>query len=660
MIYLQLALAGVTSGSIAALSGLGLVLTYRATGIFNFAHGAVAMLVAYVLWQMVVGWGWPLLVAAPLAVLVVAPLIGVLLERTVFRPLETRGATTYEKLVATLGVFVVFVGLAVTVWGSVPKTDAPSMFSTETVHLSKDLVLGRNQLAQVLVVLLSAGLLYVLFRRSHTGVRIRAVVDRRQLADLAAVNANRVSRLAWALGCTFAGLSGVLLAPQLTLDPYRLTLLVIDTFAVAVIARLTSLPVAVTAGIGLGVAQSLLTRWNPPEPYTSLKPNLLVVALLVTLLVYKSLNERDSESVSTRSRTSVPSTAGRSRGRRAVGLVALAAVLALAPLLLSADRLPQAEKVVALSVIFLSVVAVTGFTGGITLGQAGFAGLGALLTSRLDTGDLPLLPAMPVLPAMLVAGLMVALLGIATGYSALRRRGLFLGLTTLAVGLVLDRFIFENPYFITGVDVARPVLPGLSLDSEKAFYAFSAVCLLVAVVLVDQLRQGPLGRALAAMRDSETGARSVGMDLRAYKLLAFGLSAFLASFGGALFSQQQRAFNGPDFNPFTSLFWFTAVVVAGVTYLSGSVVAATLFVVLDAALGEGANSLIIGLLALFVARLRGGLVGQSLLLGSFLSPSSLFDRYQREVLVPAQTPVAEEPTPVASAFARRVLAEAGR
>src|SRR3954465_13949841 len=92
MLYWQLALAGIASGSIAALSGLGLVLTYRATGIFNFAHGAVAMFVAYLLWQTHVGWGWPLAISAIVAVLLAGPAIGVVLERLVFRPLEVRRA----------------------------------------------------------------------------------------------------------------------------------------------------------------------------------------------------------------------------------------------------------------------------------------------------------------------------------------------------------------------------------------------------------------------------------------------------------------------------------------------------------------------------------------------------------------------------------------
>jgi branched-chain amino acid transport system permease protein len=434
VLYLQLTLAGIASGSIAALSGLGLVLTYRATGVFNFAHGAVAMFVAYLLWQTNIGWGWPLIVAAPVVLLLGGPGIGVVLERLVFRPLETKRASTSEKLVATLGVFVVLVGLAQTIWGPVHKTDSPNLFPQTSIELGGDLRIGANQLAQVVIVIVLAAILFVVFRYTHVGRQIRAVVDNRQLADLTAVNANRVAAAAWALGCGFAGLSGVLLAPQLELDPFRLTLLVIDTFGVAVVARLTSMPIAVVAGIGLGVTQSLLVEWQPPAPFDSLKPNLLVVTLLVFLLLYRSLNERSEEGTG----GLVASVVGaeRSLTGRLLVVSPLVMLAVLVPLALSGDNLRSAALIASLAVVLLSITAVTGFTGNITLGQAGFAGLGALLTSRIDTGQLPLVPRLPVLPAMIVSALLVGLLGAVTGYSALRRRGLFLALTTLAVGLV--------------------------------------------------------------------------------------------------------------------------------------------------------------------------------------------------------------------------------
>src|SRR5947209_6483529 len=112
--WLSLILAGIGTGCIYSLAGMGIVLTYKATGIFNFAHGAVAMFVAYLLWQMNIAWHVPVGIAAPVAIFLIGPGIGIGLERFVFRPLEVRRASTSEKLVATLGIFVVLVGLAVT------------------------------------------------------------------------------------------------------------------------------------------------------------------------------------------------------------------------------------------------------------------------------------------------------------------------------------------------------------------------------------------------------------------------------------------------------------------------------------------------------------------------------------------------------------------
>jgi branched-chain amino acid transport system permease protein len=614
MLYWQLALAGIASGSIAALSGLGLVLTYRATGIFNFAHGAVAVFVAYILWQSSVGWGWPVALSAILAIVIVGPLIGIVLERFVFRPLEVRRASTSEKLVATLGVFVVLVGLCQTIWGGGSKTDTPNLFPQTEVSFSSDLSMGANQLAEFVIVIVAAAALLAMFRFTHLGTRIRAVVDRRQLADLTGVNANRVAAIAWALGCGFAGLTGALLAPQIQLDPFRLTLLVIDTFGVAVVARLTSLPLAVLSGIVLGVAQSEMTSWSPPAPWDSLRPNLLGIALIVALLIYRTLNERDEDAHA--GRGLVASGVGRERSlpARLRFLIPAALVATLVPFGLSGNDLSNADEILCLAVVLVSITAVTGFTGNITLGQAGFAGLGALASIHLHNSGLWFLPKMPVILAMLVSSILAGLVGALVGFSALRRRGLFLGLTTLAVGLIIDRFMFENPYFLSHLDISRPNLFGLSLNSDRAFYWFSLACLGVVFIGVDRMRRGRLGRKLAAMRDSETGARSIGLDLRAYKLLVFSASAAIAGFGGALLAQQTRGFSttaiGPvAFDPFHSLFWFTAVIVAGASYLSGSVVAAVLFVAFDQILGSGGSTLVIGVLALFMSRFPRGIVG---------------------------------------------------
>jgi branched-chain amino acid transport system permease protein len=260
---------------------------------------------------------------------------------------------------------------------------------------------------------------------------------------------------------------------------------------------------------------------------------------------------------------------------------------------------------------------------------------------------------------MLVTALLVGLVGALTGYAALKRRGLFLGLTTLAVGLVVYRFVFENPYFLSQVQVHRPTLFGLSLDGDRPFYFFALGSLGLVLLVVDRMRRGRLGRVLAAMRDSETGARSIGLDLRAYKLTVFSASAAIAAFGGALVSQSERGFTPLHFDPFHSLFWFTAVIVAGASFVSGSVVAAVLFVVLDLVLGDGGSILVIGVLALFMSRFPGGIVGtvMSVVHGE-RAPRRLGEAYMA-AMAPAEPDYPEEPLQP-SEFAQRVLSEVSK
>src|SRR5205807_601972 len=169
-------------------------------------------------------------------------------------------------------------------------------------------------------------------------------------------------------------------------------------------------------------------------------------------------------------------------------------------------------------------------------------------------------------------GLGAVVVGLIAGYPALKRRGLFLGLTTLAIGLLTYQFVFSSNIFAggsSGLTTHRPSLFGLSLDGERPFYWFELAWVGVLLLLARNLRSGRLGRILAAMRDSETATRSIGIDLRRYKLFIFSVSAFIAGIGGALLAQQTRVFSPFAFDPLTSLRWFLVVVVAGVGSLGG-------------------------------------------------------------------------------------------
>jgi branched-subunit amino acid ABC-type transport system permease component len=612
MLTLELAVAGIGIGAVAALSGLGLLVTYRATGVFNLAFGAIAMICAYLLWQTVQQWGWPIGVAAPLVLLVFAPALGLVLERLVFRPLERRAAPPSESLVASLGVFVLLVGCAFVVWGSETHVDVPTIVPAGTVQLG-DISIRYDTIVDLAVVAVVSIALAVVVR-TRAGLVARAVVERRSLAELTGLPADRVALAGWAIGSTLAGTAGVLIAPRLRLDPYGLTLVVLETMAVAVIARLISPVVAVVSALVLGVAQSELTRFHLAGRngalLDALTTNLFVVALLVAVLLLPRLDEPGGADAGATAHLAV-----RRELRPPRGWWIPCVVLLAIPLAFQMGDLRDAQQVPALAVILVSIVVVTGYTGQISLGQAGFAGLGALLAAKLAAGRLWFLPQLPDVLAVFVGALLVVPVGLLTGWPAIRRRGLFLALTTFAVGSVVSRFVFTQSSFVSSVRVSLPT----PFTGDRAFYVFELLCLGGALLLVSNLHSGRLGRALLAIRDDEDGARAAGVDVRRLKVFVFAVSAGLAGLGGVLLSQSLRAFDAATFDPIQSLIWFAAVVVFGVDSAAGAVIAAAAIIGLDAGVTPGASTIAIGAAALLLGRMPGGLLYTLRRAGAYVS-----------------------------------------
>ncbi|MET9561989.1 ABC transporter permease subunit [Streptomyces tauricus] len=578
----DLTLAGLSVGSAAALTGIGLVVTHRATGVLNFAHGAVAMVCAYLLRHLTVEWDWPLALAAPLVLLVVAPAIGVALERFVFRPLAVLGGDPAQTLVASIGVFVLLVGGAALVWGPGARSDAPTLVSADPW----------GQLAVTLALAAGVG---AVIRRTRFGRELRAVVDDRPLAALTGVDADRVAAAGWAFGSFTAGLTGVLLAPYVRLDPYGMPLLVMEVVAVAVAARMRSLPVAVVVALGIGVAQSQLTRLHPTgrlEPLLqAVGANLFVVALLVAALVLPGIGTRDALPRTATARVPTPP-----------GAWIVAVVLFLLPLGFAGSDLHTAVQVPALGVVLLSLVVVTGRGGQISLGQAAYAGLGALFTALLAAGRFPGLPELPELAALLTALLLVAPLGLLTGWPAIGRHGLALALATFAVGVGVSRFVFAQPYATAGLDLGRPA----GFDGDRAYYVLELALLGGALLAAHALRRGRTGRALAAMRDHEAGASAAGVRVPRLKLTAFVAGAALAALGGGMLGMGVRAFDPAAYDPVRGLLWFAAIVVLGADSVLGALLAGALLVGLDAGTRGGVAAATIGLLAVLVGRFPGG------------------------------------------------------
>ncbi len=490
MFYVQIALLGIISGCLYALSATGIVVTYQATGVFNIAHFAIALLAGYLGWYLSGELGLPLFIVVPVVLVVCGPILGLALERVVFRPLIHRRASSSEKLVAALGVTVVILGLVNALWGpgvqGTTEDPVPRLFGVRSFGLGSSLTFDSEQVGLLVTMGVIALLLYVLFKRTFLGTMIRAVVDRRELAELSAIDVNRVSQTAWAIGGTLAAMTGLIIA-QGVLEPTRIIFFGIETFSVAVVARLTSVPKAILFGFFvMGMGRSLLGVFHPfgetggwSETYAAIALNLSSIVLFVALAAFRRLDEVGETETSGTGLVADALGQRRLSPSGTVVAVVMSVGALVAPYALTSGDLRLAEVVMALMVIFVSIVCITGFSGHLTLGQASIAGIGAFATARAaNAWDLP------VLVAMLVGALVAMGAGLLAGYPALRRKGLFLGLTTLGLALIIDRFVFNARIFqggAGGLVVRRPNFFGLDLSGDHAFYFYELVVVALGV-----------------------------------------------------------------------------------------------------------------------------------------------------------------------------------
>src|SRR5438067_842215 len=369
---------GAVFGCIYALLAYGLVLTFRTSGVFNFAQGALGMFFAFTYYQvqqggsrpmnLVVGvytmhWHLPAGVALVLVVAVLAPAFGALLDVVLFRRLRDAGAAV--QIVATIGLLLSLQGLAGVIWGSATTLTPHSLFGSHVFAPRPQLRITAGEIATVAIVVgLCLGLLAFL-RFSPFGIRMRAVVDRPDLAEVMGVDSRRVSAFAWALGTGFAALAGILIAPFFgSLDTHTLTFLVVAATAAAVVGKLESLPLTLAGGLGLGLAQLLTQKYVHGELGRELRPSLPFIVLFAVLL----LPVRWPATAPAAPRGRPPGERAASPRNRLIKMGVLAAVLVLPPFLftgvlnkvLGGDWQRQLALVPPMALIFLSLVVLVG------------------------------------------------------------------------------------------------------------------------------------------------------------------------------------------------------------------------------------------------------------------------------------------------------------
>lgn len=282
--FLNYAVPGVPFGCVFALMGVGLVLTYKASGVFNVAYGAQAYVSALAFVSLIAD-GWPRWAAAVIAVFVIGPFVGIALDRLLFRRVRT--ASPLVKLVPAIGLLIALPSLALIIAGSPPVIPPPALFlNAQQVYFRWGAIpFSGLEVSIALSTLVVVAVLVALFRFTPIGLEIRAVVESPRMTELQGINAGRVSAFAWILSSCMAGLAGVLLAPLYSqLDPQNFTVLLVWGIAAAVVGGFQSLPLALVGGLALGIGQQVLSGYLPAGIVsTGLRPSLPFVVLLIFL-----------------------------------------------------------------------------------------------------------------------------------------------------------------------------------------------------------------------------------------------------------------------------------------------------------------------------------------------------------------------------------------
>jgi branched-chain amino acid transport system permease protein len=619
-------ISGLVAGSITAISALGLLLTYKSSRVFNFAHGAIAYSLAIFYYYLVNRNGWSIETAAPFTVLVVAPLLGLFLYFALFRRLTHASPTV--RLVSTVGLWVALPALVRILFpftsddifepeGLIRSPADPNFLKVFGTYLNE------NQFAVIVSAVVIAVGTSLILRFTPLGLATRVTVDHPRNAEIAGVNTEAVTAGSWMAGVMLAGFAGVLLAPIVGLQEFQFTLLLVGSFAAVVIARMSSMPLAFLGAVLIGVLQQLWVKWQPDSGFFAkgVSASIPFAVMLVFLIVYSFTStglRREEFEIDLRRggglHGDAPPLPPAHGLRRLAGPAAAALVLALLPVLFNNFWIFDEYWIgvfalgIASSIIFLSYTLVTGEGGMISLCQITLAGIGAFAAARLadEAGFEPW-------AAILVGALVAVPFGLLVALPSLRIGDLYLALLTLGFALLIEQFIWtreEYDNFGAGLQVPRPF--DLAITDRIQMYAVVAVVFAVVALLIVNLKRATGGLVFASIRSSEPAAQTTGISVVRAKLILFATSSFVAGLGGALYASVIGSANPRSFNALIGIVWLAIVVTWGVRSVVGALLAGMIFAVSPTKLSV--------ILVLVVVMVAGGFFVRLLMGGAYRKP----------------------------------------
>ena len=579
-LFIQYTMFGLVLGGVYGVAASGLVLTYNTSGIFNFAHGAEAMLGAFMYWEVRYNWHWP----APLALLAVlgvfAPVMGLGLYALIMRGLRETSEVT--KIVVTVSIMLGMLYFSQAVWNpEKTRTDHYFFGPKTTVGVLGSKVTVHEVLALACAVAIAVGL-RLLFYRTRVGVAMRGAVDDPDLLQLNGHDPERLAATSWALGSFLAVLAGVLVTPISggALEATALTLLVIQSFAAAMFGRLRSVPRTFVGALVLGLGANYVLAYFPSSWAwtTDFRISLPMIVLFVVLIALPQDRLRGAAVQRTRERFTVPTV----RSAVVAGAVMVLVVVLARQLMVDSD-VSTVTTGLTFSLAALSLVLLTGYAGELNLAVMSFGAIGTLIVVHVGlTGHG--LAARTTVWGIVLGSVVAGLVGAVVALPALRLRGLYLALATMAFGVFITDMVLGDTVdhklpllhtrfsIFTGgsLIVPPPKLGPIDLKNGTTFLVTVSVLFALIGIGLVALRNSSYGRRLAAMRDSPAAAATLGQSLVRLKLSVFMLSAAIAGLGGILMSASLGSVTNDNFAVFLSLALLMLTVVGGIGYVTGA------------------------------------------------------------------------------------------
>lgn len=588
---LLFALIGLGTGSIYAAVATGIIVTYRSTGILNFAVGAMATWGVYVYDELrrtgdllipvvviphrfgLFGSGAGFLPAMTLG-LASSALIGLLVHTLVFRPL--RSAPVLAKVVASIGLLIAIQGLVALQFGPTPRV-VPPILPTKVVTIS-GLTFPRDRLWLAGIVIAITVLLWAYFRFTRSGLATRALAENEEALALTGRSPQRLAAATMVLSSLAVGLVVIVGAPVGgAIGPQSFSLVLVGALAASLIGRLQSVAIGVTAALLLGSLQSVVTflsskSWWPKWAASGVGDALPFIIIVITLFaIGRKLPTRDDAHTDRLPDVPRPNISP----RVVVPFVALGVV---ALVVLDGSYRYALTLSLIMTVMMLSVVLLTGYVGQISLATAALAGCAGFILSRWFDG-------LPLPLAIALSSAVATVLGVVAGIPALRIRGAQLAVVTLALAVALEKFVFRNAGLtpVEGNKIGKPSLFGIDLAMRAGrnvarlqFGLFALTVTVVACVVVGWLGRGKLGHRFLAVRSDERASAAVGIDVAGTKLTAFAISSFLAGVAGCMIGYSRGQLSAESFSTTVGLAVFAFAYLGGITSVSGAVVAGML------------------------------------------------------------------------------------